>query len=150
MFLLAFFEQSIQLFPDGTIFIHIAMILVMIWVLNRTFFRPINRVIEDREKNQGGSGNEADKILEEAASKNSSYNKAMLDARNEGYSLIEREKAAAVSEREAAVAKAKAESAADLGEQKSRLEAQTLAARAAVAAEAEKLADKIAGTILKA
>src|SRR6476646_5574329 len=43
-------EGSIQLFPDGTIFIHISLILLMIWVLNRTYFRPVNKVIESREK----------------------------------------------------------------------------------------------------
>jgi len=45
--------EVIQLFPDGTIFIHIAMVLGMIWILNRTFFRPINRVLETREQNKG-------------------------------------------------------------------------------------------------
>jgi len=65
MFFLAFAE-SIQLFPDGTIFLHIALILAMIWLLNRTFFRPINRVIESREKQKGGHGSEADNILHEA------------------------------------------------------------------------------------
>jgi F0F1-type ATP synthase membrane subunit b/b' len=52
MFFLAF--ADIQLVPDGTILIHIALILLMIWLLNRTFFRPINRVIAAREKNKGG------------------------------------------------------------------------------------------------
>ena len=55
MVVLAFAEGSgIQLVPDGTILIHIALILLMIWVLNRTFFRPINRVIQSHEKNKGG------------------------------------------------------------------------------------------------
>ena len=61
MILLAFAE-SIQLFPDGTLFIHIALILLMIWVLNRTFFRPINRIIQSREKHSGGHASEADPV----------------------------------------------------------------------------------------
>ncbi|MGH7784024.1 MAG: hypothetical protein ACREO5_09335, partial [Candidatus Binatia bacterium] len=54
------FQSSIQLFPDGTIFVHIALILAMIWLLNRTFFRPINRMIESREMQKGGHGGEAE------------------------------------------------------------------------------------------
>lgn len=149
MFLLAFAAQSIQLFPDGTIFIHIALILVMMWVLNRTFFRPINRVIHEREKQKGGKGTEAEKILGEAAEKERRYNKALLDARSDGYELIEKERTAAVAERQAIVARAKDETAQELARQKGELEAQVVAARTAIVAESEQLADRITANILK-
>lgn len=149
MFLLAFAAQSIQLFPDGTIFVHIALILVMMWILNRTFFRPINRIIHDREKHKGGRGTEAEKILGEAAEKERRYNKALLEARSEGYELIEKERTAAVAERQVKVTRAKDETARGLVEQKSELEAQVVAARAAIVTEAEQLADKITANILK-
>lgn len=149
MFLLAFAEQSIQLFPDGTLFIHIALILLMIWVLNRTFFRPINKVIETREKQKGGAGGEAETILKDVAEKDSHYNKALLEARSEGYELIEKQRAEAVAARQAKVAQAKEETAKSLAEQKGLLEAETAAARTAIATEAEQLAGKIAANILK-
>ena len=79
MYLLAFAEGSIQLFPDGTIFVHIAMVLVMIWILNRTFFRPINRVLEAREKMKGGAGGEAESILRDVADKQAKYSQSMLE-----------------------------------------------------------------------
>ncbi len=149
MFLLAFAE-SIQLFPDGTLFIHIALILIMIWVLNRTFFRPINKVIEAREKQKGGAGGEAETILKDVADKESRYTKAMLEARSEGYELIEKQRAEAVLARQAQVARAKEETAASMAEQKAQIEAQTAAARSTIAAEAEQMADRIAANILKA
>ena len=65
------FAESIQLFPDGTIFIHIALILIMIWVLNRTLFKPINRVLATRDKFKGVEGGEAGPILRDAAEKES-------------------------------------------------------------------------------
>ena len=80
MHLLAFAE-SIQLFPDGTLFIHIGIILLMIWVLNRTLFRPINRVIESREKNKGGHSSEALGILKDVGEKEARYSGEMLDTR---------------------------------------------------------------------
>lgn len=149
MFLLAFAEQSIQLFPDGTLFIHIALILIMIWVLNRTFFRPINRVIETREKHKGGAGGEAQAILGDVAEKESRYNQSLLAARSEGYELIEKERMAAIAEKQAAVAQAKEETAQAFAEQKAQLEQQAAAARSAIATDAEQLSDRIAANILK-
>jgi F-type H+-transporting ATPase subunit b len=148
MSLLAF-AGSIQLFPDGTLFIHIALILIMIWILNRTFFKPINRVLESRDKRKYGPGGEAEKILNDALEKESKLNREMLGARNEGYELIEKQRAEAVEVRAKRIADAKAEAAAKLAGEKQELSAQTEAARAAVAAEADVLSDRIAGNILK-
>ena len=149
MFLLVFAEQSIQLFPDGTLFIHIALILLMIWVLNRTFFRPINRVLETRERHKGGAGSEAEKILADVAEKESKLNQAMLGARSEGYTLIEKERDAAIRTRSERLADAKAETARRLADEKRALEEQAAAARAAIEAEADVLADRITATVLK-
>lgn len=148
MFLLAFAE-SIQLFPDGTIFIHIALILLMIWVLNRTFFRPINKVIESREKHKGGRGGEAEAILRDVFDKEAKANKAMLAARSEGYELIERERSAAIELRTKQIADAKAETSRTLASEKQSLAQQADAARAAIETEAETLSDRIAANVLK-
>jgi len=147
MSLLAF--AGIQLFPDGTLFIHIALILVMIWVLNRTFFKPINRVLESRDKHKFGPGGEAEKILNDALEKEAKLNKEMLSARSEGYELIEKQRAAAVENRARLIAAAKAETAAKFAAEKQALAEQAAAGRATIAAEAEGIADRIAGSILK-
>jgi F-type H+-transporting ATPase subunit b len=149
MYLLAFAEP-IQLFPDGTLFIHIALILIMIWVLNRTFFRPINRIIESREKHKGGRGGEAETILKDVAEKQGRYNKSMLDARSEGYDVIEKLRAEAVAERQAKITTAKEETAQAFADEKKQLEDQTAEARASIAKEAEEMSDKIAANILRA
>ncbi len=150
MYLLAFAAESIQLFPDGTLFIHIALILIMIWVLNRTFFRPINRIIESREKHKGGRGGEAETILKDVAEKQGRYNKSMLDARSEGYDVIEKLRAEAVAERQAKITMAKEETALAFADEKKQLEDQTAEARASIAKEAEEMSDKIAANILRA
>ena len=148
MFFLAFAE-SIQLFPDGTIFLHIALILTMIYVLNRTFFRPINRVIESREKQKGGQGTEAENILRDAGDKESQYNKAVLDARSRGYELIEKEHAAAVTSREQALSATKAELSSQMETERSAIGKQASEVRLSIATEAEQIANKIASNILK-
>lgn len=147
MSLLAF--AGIQLFPDGTLFIHIALILIMVWVLNRTFFKPINRVLVSRDKHKFGPGGEAEKILNDALAKEAKLNKEMLSARSEGYELIEQQRAAAVEERARLIAAAKAQTAAKFAAEKQALAEQAAAGRATIAAEAESIADRIAGSILK-
>src|SRR5947209_1129969 len=60
-FPLGFAENSIQLVPDGTLLLHVLIILVMVYVLNATLFRPINRILEARDKRTRGRLTEARK-----------------------------------------------------------------------------------------
>lgn len=143
------FAESIQLFPDGTIFIHIGLIIFMIWLLNRTLFKPINKVLSSREKNSRTEGGEAGEILREVSDKESKYSAEILDARSKGYSLIEKEQNKASEVRTKKLAEAKTESAAALDAGKAELEQQAAAAHAAIGTESEKMAEKIAASILK-
>jgi F-type H+-transporting ATPase subunit b len=145
----AVFAQSIQLFPDGTIFIHIALILLMIWVLNRTFFRPINRVIANREKFRNVEGGEAGSIAREADEKEAAYNRELLSARSDAYSYLEDQHAKLVKAREKKLAETRAEAEQKTAAERAEIERQTAEARAAIGADAEKLADQIAATVLK-
>ena len=147
---LLLFAETIQLFPDGTLFIHIAIILGMIWILNRTLYRPINRVIEAREKSKGGHSAEAQKILKEVEGKETRYASELLDARSQGYALIEKEQKNAAATRDKQIGEVKAEVAESFDAGKAELEKQEANARAAIANNAEKIADQIAASILKA
>ena len=150
MFLLAFAEgTSVQLVPDGTILIHIVLILLMIFILNRTFFRPINRIIDVREKKRGGRHGESASILQEIAEKQNKYNETMREARSKGYDIVEQERLAALGRKEAIVGEAREEAEQTLAAESAQLERQTVEARAAIAAEAEKIADRISANILK-
>ena len=146
---LLLFAESIQLFPDGTLFIHIAMILAMIWLLNRTLYRPINRVLEAREKSKGGNSSEAEGILKDVEGKETRYTRELLDARSEGYAHIEKEQQEAVAARDAQLGNVKAEVADRFNTGKAELEKQEAAARVSLATDAENIADSIAANILK-
>jgi len=149
MFLLAFAE-SIQLVPDGTLFIHIALILLMIWVLNRTFFKPINAILEKRSKQKVGRGGEAEEILRNVADKQKQYEKTMLAARSESYEMIESERTKAVDERQSAISAARAETAGLIAKEKELLRDGVAEARVEIVREAQKMAEKISANILKA
>ena len=143
------FADAIQLFPDGTIFIHIALILFMIWVLNRTFFRPINRVIDSREKFKDVEGGEAGSILAEADEKEARYNQGLREARADGYALIEDQHKKLVRAREKKLTETHVELEEKLSAGRAEIERQAGEARTAIGADADRLADEIAATVLK-
>lgn len=150
MVLLAFAEGGgIQLVPDGTLLIHIAMILVMIWVLNRTFFRPINKILEAREKHKGGRSTEAVGILQDVTAKKSEYTEGLLEARNEGYDLIEKGRKDAIALKTSQVEKAKQEVAQFVESENAELDRQIAEAETLISDEAKKMADQISSNILK-
>ncbi len=130
-------------------FIHIALILIMIWVLNRTLFRPVNRIIDARDKNKGGHSAEAQEILKNVGEKQARIEAAMLEARSEGYELIEQTRAAAVAERQEKVGAVKTEVAELVERENQELDRQTKEARAAIAADAGRMAERISSNILK-
>ena len=142
--------QNVELVPNGTLLIHIALILLMIYILNRTFFRPINRVIESREKSKGGHSSEAEEILKSVEEKQFRYNTAMLEARSKGYELIEKERTEAVSKRQTEINAVKEEVAGKTAKEHEELERQRNEARTMIAGEAEKMAEKISSNILRA
>jgi F-type H+-transporting ATPase subunit b len=148
MYLLAFAE-SIQLFPDASLFLHVGIILFMIWLLNRTLYKPINRVLETRERNKGGHSSEAEALLGQVGEKEARYTKEMLDARSQGYELIEKEQKKAVAARDKKLGEIKAEVAEMFDGGKAEIEKQSTDARKNLGAEAEKMADKITAGILK-
>jgi F-type H+-transporting ATPase subunit b len=93
-------ESSIQLVPDGTLIVHLLMVVVMVAVLNRTLLRPINKILADREKHILGRVDEAQKIQKLTDQKLTEYDSALRAARTEGYQLLEKERSQAVREKD--------------------------------------------------
>ncbi len=93
-------ETSIQLVPDGTILLHLLMIGVMVFVLNRTLLKPINKILQEREKYILGNVESAQSILKTSEEKVEEYRRALRDARTDAYHLLEKERAQAVKEKD--------------------------------------------------
>ena len=148
MTFVAFAENSIQLVPDGTLFLHILIILVMVFVLNATLFKPINRILEERERRTRGRSGEAHDILQRVEEKVTLYERTLREARAAGYQLMEQERAAALSERQARIDAVKSEISNSVTEQKEAIHAQVDEARATLDKEARRLAADIGSQIL--
>ena len=93
-------ETSIQLVPDGTLLLHLLMVGIMVFVLNRTLLKPINQILAERERQIAGRLKEAQTLAAEAQDKLRKYNEALREARSSGYKLLEKERAEGLKEKE--------------------------------------------------
>ena len=93
-------ETSIQLVPDGTLLLHLVMVAVMVFVLNRTLLKPINRILAEREKQISSHMTQAQILVAESQEKLKKYNETLHAARVDGYKLLERERAEALKEKD--------------------------------------------------
>jgi len=107
--LLAFSDSAIQLVPDGTLVFHLALIIVMVALLNVTLLKPINRILEERERRTKGRIGEAQRILASLDERTREYQRRLREARATGYLLLEEERTAASRNREQLVSAVKAE-----------------------------------------
>ncbi len=148
MIFLGFAENSIQLVPDGTLFLHIAIILLMIYVLNATLFKPINRILEERERRTKGRSGEAHEIMRRVEEGLSRYERSLREARAEGYRLMEQERAKAMTERQTKLNAVREEINISLSEQKEAVRGQVDEARTTLEGDARRLAAEIGAHIL--
>ena len=93
-------EAAIQWVPDGTLLLQLLLVVVMVFVLNRTLLKPINDILAEREKQIASRLKEAEAMAAETDEKLRRYNSALRDARAEGYRLLEKERARAIKEKD--------------------------------------------------
>jgi F-type H+-transporting ATPase subunit b len=148
MTFVALAENSIQLVPDGTLFLHIAIILLMVFVLNATLFKPINRILEERERRTRGRSGEAQDILQRVEENVTRYERTLREARAEGYRLLEQERASAINERQARLSAVRDEISQSIAGEKAAIQGQVEEARATLEQEARRLAADIGSQIL--
>jgi len=148
MFALA--ENSIQLVPDGTLLFHLALIVVMVALLNATLLKPINRILEERDRRTKGRLSEASKSLQLVDEKMRSYEAQLREARAAGYAAMERERAALSKEREQKIGEVKREVGVLIAREKERIKAEASQVRSALGVTAQERAREISQRILRA
>jgi F-type H+-transporting ATPase subunit b len=147
-FVLGLAENSIQLVPDGTILLHVVIILVMVYVLNRTLFKPINRILEAREARTRGRLSEAEQIQRQVSEKLVAYEHSLREARGKAYSFTEHEHAAAMQDRQTRLNQMRQEIADLLTREKEAIERQAEEARGELEQDARRMAGEISTRVL--
>lgn len=143
------FAESIQLVPDGTLIIHIAIIITMVFILNKVLFRPINRTLDERENRTRGRSKEAREIIQRVEVNLSHYEDSLRQARAEGYRLLEQQQSKAFNERQSKIASVRKEVEAVIGQQRGKIQEQAAEARSTLEDEARRVAASISSQILR-
>lgn len=143
------FAEKIQLIPDGTLLFHILLIVIMIAVLNRTLYRPVNQILAEREDRTRGRLQQAAKLSKEVEAKLAQHEQGLRAARTEGYRLLEQERAAVLKERETKINGLRSEIALWTTEQKEEISRQAEEARKILVADSVRIASEIGSRVLR-
>jgi F-type H+-transporting ATPase subunit b len=142
------FAESIQLVPDGTIVLHIAIIITMVFVLNKLLFKPINNILEEREHRTRGRSGEARETIRRVDESLANYENSLRKARAEGYRLLEQKQTEAFGARQQKIGLVRQEVEQQIQEEKGVIRAQADEARATLEGEAARIAAGISSQIL--
>jgi len=141
-------ENSIQLVPDGTLILHVLIILVMVYVLNATLLKPVNRILEVRDKRTKGRLSEAQQILSDVSEKFREYERTLRQARGQAYAFAEKERAGAMQERQVKLNEMRERLAESIKREKEGIKRQSEEARATLEVESRRLAREIGSRVL--
>jgi len=141
--------ESIQLVPDGTLVIHIAIIITMVFILNKLLYSPVNRALDERESRTRGRSKEAREIIQRVEGNLIRYEDSLRKARAEGYRLLEQQQAKALDERQQKIASVREDVEELIGQERGRIQAEADEARATLEDEARRVAATISSQILR-
>ena len=142
-------ETSIQLVPDGTLLLHLLMVGIMVFILNRTLLKPINQILAEREKQVTGRRAEAERLAAESAEKLRTYNETLHAARVDGYRLLDKERAEGLKQREEKVRQYREQMSREVAAQIEATRQQEESAKRELDTQAVSMSDLISSQILR-
>ncbi|HJT26995.1 MAG TPA: ATP synthase F0 subunit B [Pyrinomonadaceae bacterium] len=142
-------EASIQLVPDATLLLHLVLVVVMVFVLNRTLLKPINDILSEREKQITGRLMEAEAMAAESQEKLKKYNDTLREARAAGYRLLEKERAEGLKKKEQQLRQHRDELSKEVSSQVDQIRKQEQAVKGELEAQAATIGNLISSQILR-
>jgi F-type H+-transporting ATPase subunit b len=134
--------------PDGSLVFVLFLFLILVFILNRILFRPVGRVLDERQTLTEGATNEARAARRTYDARLAEYEANIRQARAESYKRSEQERAAAVEERRHLIDEAKLHAHEQIEQAKREIEQQVVHARAALESESRQIAERISRTVL--
>jgi len=92
--------QENVLKPDATVIVVFLTTWMLVWALDRLLFRPVNQILDERERRTRGYRAEAKAMEAESARERARYEELVKRARAEGYQLVEARRREALERRE--------------------------------------------------
>lgn len=134
---------------DGSFLFIFVLVILLIFVLNATLFKPINRVLEERERMTGGRLGEARQLMARYEERLHDYEAQIRRARAEAYRYAEEQRRLALAAEQQATNRVKDEVNAQIASARAEIERQSAAARADLKREAREMAGRISSQILQ-
>ena len=134
--------------PDGSLLFVLVLFLVLVPILNRILFKPITRVLDEREQLTVGSSDDARAILNSIDHRLEEYEEGIRVARSEGYEIVAQRRIAAGAERDARLDAARAEADAKIAGARAQLASDASDARIRLESDAREIANRISSTLL--
>lgn len=144
---LALLEGSVISIDGSFLFIFISIFL-LIFILNRTLFAPINKVLDEREHLGAGRLTESKKLLKQYDERLQYYEAQLRQARAEAYQTLEVQRKEALTARQQLLDQVKQETAVQIAAAKDEIAQQTARARQNLETEARTMAATISSQIL--
>jgi F-type H+-transporting ATPase subunit b len=126
----------------------IFFVLVLTVILDRLIFKPIQRVIGERESAIRSARELAERSAHEARAATAEFEQKTAAARSEVYKQMDEMRRAALNERAEILARTRAEAEAEIKSASAQLQAEADAARGRLEADAEALGAAVADRIL--
>ena len=126
----------------------IILILILHFYFKRVLFRPLERVLQERDEATVGARRAAEESLRRAEQKATEYEEAIRAARAEAYREQDQIRRQLAAEQESKIQDLRKRLDEMVREAKARIEQEAEAARETVMASAGSLADEIADTVL--
>jgi len=125
------------------------MVVVIVYVVNRTLLRPINQILAEREKQIAGRLQEAQTLATETEQKLKRYDDALHAARIEGYKLLEKERADALKEKDEKVRVSREQASREVAAQKANIERQEQSVKQELEGQAASISSLISAQVLR-
>lgn len=139
-------ENIIQ--PNSTLFIVLGLFIIFAFILNQILFKPIGKVLDERESLTDGAAAEARAAARQYQSRLAGYEDTIRQARAENYRKIEEQRKAALDERQQLIDAARAQTEAEIGKARAQISTEAAAARVQLEAESRQIAEQISRTVL--
>jgi F-type H+-transporting ATPase subunit b len=138
-----------EIFPNWTAIPVVFILIVLTFVLNRTFFRPLQRILDERHRRIEGARLEADEIRRASQMRLQEFEQKMREARREADQQMASIRNAALSEKNQLITQKRVEAEAMLKSAKVEIQKKTAEARKQLESLGEEFAYEIASQILK-
>lgn len=134
---------------DGSFLFVFVLIICLIFILNRTLFRPITNILEERERLGIGRSAEARRLLKEADERARNYEAQIRAARAAAYQQVEARRREMKIQRQNLMAAAKKDAEAQIAAARAEIVAQSNTARSTLEHDAREMAANISSQLLR-